>query len=106
MGGAIVYSGRRNPEWRVSQPVVRKLQKLWKAMPLISQPEPNSPGLGYRGTCLRGSRDREWIAFQGIVSLKTPAGIEVRTDDAREFEKALLASAPAGLLPPEVAEDE
>jgi hypothetical protein len=105
-GGALLYSGRRNPTWRVSPSVVRKLQKLWKAMPPVPQLEPSPTGLGYRGTFLRGPRDRKWIAFKGIVSLKTPSGIEVRSDDAREFEKALLASAPAGLLPPKGFKDE
>jgi hypothetical protein len=74
-------------------------------MPQMPQPNPVSTGLGYRGTVLRGPRDREWIAFQGIVSLKTPTGIEVRIDKSRELEKALLASAPAGLLPPEMVKD-
>jgi hypothetical protein len=105
-GGALLYSGRRNPEWRVSQSVVRKLQQVWDSMPQEPQPEPSAAGLGYRGAFLHGPHDREWIAFKGIVSLKTPTGAEVRIDKSREFEKALLASAPAGLLPPERFKDE
>lgn len=75
-------------------------------MPQEPQPGPDLGGLGYRGACLRGPRDREWLAFKGIVSLRTPAGIEVRSDDARKFEKTLLFSAPAGVLPPEAFKDE
>ena len=106
LGGALLYSGRHDPQWPVSQPIVRKLQQLWDAMPPEPKPGPSPTGLGYRGAFLRGPGDREWIAFQGVVSLRTPAAIEVRSDAASEFEKALLASAPAGLLPPEVFKDE
>src|SRR6266851_2398240 len=101
-GGALVYSGRRDPTWRVSQLMARKLQQLWEAMPPEPKPGPGPTGLGYRGALLRGPGDREWIAFDGVVSLRTPAAVEVRSDAAREFEKTLLASAPEGLLPAEV----
>jgi hypothetical protein len=105
-GGVLLYSGRRNPEWPVSQSIARKLRQLWEAMPQEPNPRSRPTGLGYRGAFLRGPGNREWIAFKGIVSLKTAAGFETRSDVPREFENALLASAPAGLLPPDVLRNE
>lgn len=99
IAGAFLYSGRSDPTWPVSAAAARALQNLWAALPPTAEQAPNPSRLGYRGTFLRGSRHREWIAFGGLVSLKTPAGIEVRADAERQFEKRLLASAPEELLP-------
>lgn len=102
VGSALVYSGRRDPNWRVSNAIGEKLQRLWKKMPTAPKPGPDPTGLGYRGAVLRGPGGREWIAFGGVVSLRTPEGVETRRDSAMEFEKTLLASAPLGLLPEEM----
>jgi len=98
--GAYLYSGRRDPVWNVSERVVKQLLALWESLPCTSeQKELHHGGLGYRGSFLRGDDKREWVAFNGLVSLQTSAGMQVRKDAAREFEKILLASAPKGLLP-------
>jgi hypothetical protein len=97
--GALLYSGRRDPEWSVPESLARQLQKRWKEMPPSSGSPPDAPGLGYRGAFLRGPDGREWVAFKGIVLLKTQAGVEAREDASEEFERILLASAPAGWLP-------
>ena len=99
IAGALLYSGRPDPTWPVSAAAARRLEKLWSSLPAAGKPAPDPSRLGYRGAFLRASLDREWIAFEGLVSLKTPAGIEVRTDVERQFEKDLLASAPKGSLP-------
>ncbi len=101
--GALLYSGRRNPTWHVSTPVVRKLQKVWRTLPPEPESRPAPAGLGYRGIFLRDPADCEWIAFDGSVSLKTHGQIQSRSDPTEEFERAVLASAPAGLLPPKLA---
>jgi len=100
--GALVYSGRPNPTWPVSKSVALQLQKLWDTLPPQPKPGPDPPGLGYRGAFLRGPGNREWAAFAGVVSLNTQDLFESRSDNAREFESALLASAPAGILPPKL----
>lgn len=97
--GALLYSGRRDPTWELPQKVAKVLMKLWEAMPPSPDTQPSTSRLGYRGVFVRGPGNREWTAFRGIACLKTPAGIEARTDTGRKFEKALLASAPGGLLP-------
>lgn len=98
--GAHLYSGRPDPVWNISEGVVKKLLALWESLPPAGEQEEVHPGgLGYRGAFLRSNENREWMAFNGLVSLRTRAGMQVRKDAAREFEKTLLSSAPKGLLP-------
>lgn len=99
IAGAFLYSGRPDPTWPVAAAAARRFEKLWSTLPASGKAAPDPPRLGYRGTFLRASLHREWIAFGGVVALKTPAGIELRADVESEFEKDLLASAPKGLLP-------
>lgn len=99
IAGIHIYSGRRDPSWPVSKTVVERLQEIWDAMPPVSE-KPSPPGLGYRGAFLRAPDKREWLAFNGAVTLESPAAVESRRDLARKFENALLASAPKGLMPP------
>lgn len=98
--GAHLYSGRRDPAWNVPERVMKQLLAMWKALPHAGeQKEVHLGGLGYRGSFLKDNDKREWIAFNGLVSLRTGAGTQVRKDAARKFEKLLLSSAPKGLLP-------
>lgn len=98
--GAHLYSGRRDPVWNISERMVKQLLALWESLLSAGEEKQVHPGgLGYRGLFLRGGDKREWVAFNGLVSLRTSAGVQVRKDAAREFEKTLLSSAPKGLLP-------
>ncbi len=99
IAGALLYSGRRDPTWGVSEAVVKRVLQLWDAIPPSSNNEESTSRLGYRGAFLRAPDGRQWRAFEGAASLTGPDGHEVRTDLARQFEKALLTSAPKGLLP-------
>jgi len=105
IAGAYIYSGRRDPSWPVSKSLVRKLQKLWETLPL-SREKPSPSGLGYRGTFLRAPENREWLAFNGIVTLTASSGSESRADPNREFERSLLSSAPTGILPSDLQASE
>jgi hypothetical protein len=103
--GALVYSGRPDPTWHISKRVAKMLQELWESLPASDEKwEPRPGGLGYRGSFVRGAGHRDWVAFNGLVLLTTPAGMEVRRDPVRKFEKTLLSSAPKGLLPKGVLE--
>lgn len=100
VGGAALFSGRPDPTWFVSKPSADQLVALWETLrPSTTQPPP-APALGYRGCFLRDTtQQREWTAYQGIVAMTSAAGSEARQDPDRAFERALLASAPEGLLP-------
>jgi hypothetical protein len=100
VAGVFVYSGRPNPTWSISKRVAKKLQELWESLPASDEKcEPRPGVLGYRGSFVREPGRGEWVAFNGLVSLTTPVGVEVRRDPATKFEKVLVSSAPRGLLP-------
>lgn len=105
VAGAFIYSGRPDPTWGISKRVAKKLEELWESLPPSSEKyEPRLGGLGYRGSFMREPGRREWVAYNGLVSCTTPAGVEVRRDPATKFERTLISSAPKGLLPEGVLE--
>jgi hypothetical protein len=98
--GAWLYSGRRDPVWTAPARVVRQAMEIWEAAPRATAGPPEAPPLGFRGCFLRDPAAREWHAFAGFITLRGGRGTETRLDPGREFQKLLLDSAPAGLLPP------
>lgn len=98
--GASVFSGRPDPVWEVKPSLAARLKRIWVSLKTAKvEPRPY-PALGYRGCFLRGPRGREWFAFGGVVELRSGRSPESRRDPSKKFESVLLASAPAGLLPP------
>ena len=102
--GASVFSGRPDPVWEVKPALAARLEKIWRSLKPSEIEPPPEPSLGYRGCSLNGPRGRQWFAFAGVVTLRSASGrasrSEPRRDPARKFERTLLASAPAALLPP------
>src|SRR6266853_3643095 len=95
--GALVFSGRPNPVWSVTPEVAHQLEGIWNSLPASKPPTltPLAPLLGYRGSFLRHPDGTEWSAFAGIVTSRSGLGAESRRDVGREFERAVLATAPA-----------
>lgn len=98
--GASVFSGRPDPIWELKPALGARLEKIWRALEPAEIEPPPFPSLGYRGCFLKGPRGREWFAFAGVVTLRSPRRPQSRRDPSKKFERTLLASAPAGLLPP------
>ena len=96
IAGALVFSGRRDPTWPITADLGRHLEQLWIGLPPWSGARPGPPALGYRGCTLTAPDGRVWTAFREAVTLV----IDNRRDAEREFERSLIASAPAGVLPP------
>jgi hypothetical protein len=92
-GGALVYSGRRDPVWPVPADLGYRLEQLWDGLPPWSGEAPKPPPLGYRGCRLTAPDGRAWTAFRELVSLAPDS----RRDSEREFESSLVASAPADI---------
>lgn len=93
--GARVFSGREDPTWPVPADAADAIVALWeKSAPARRGPEP--PPLGYRGCWLRAPDGRRWQAGGGVVR----ADGEARADAGGAVERAILATAPAGALPP------
>ncbi len=100
VGGALVFSGRPDPLWEVNEKAAKELKRVWRSLEAYKAEPPISPSLGYRGSFLRGPEGHEWLAYGGVVTLRTAAGSESRRDKNRSFERLLLASAPEGMVPP------
>jgi len=105
LGGASMFSGRPDPTWPVSDEDARRLKGLWDSLKPYDGTTPRAPVLGYRGSFLKGSV-REWVAYGGVVTLKTTEGSESRRDENRRFEALLLSLAPQGAIPSEVLDEE
>jgi hypothetical protein len=99
IGGALIFSGRPNPTWHVRKVIVQQLKEIWSLLEHFQGEPAIAPPLGYRGCFLKCKPDLEWIAYGGIVALKTSDTHESRRDNDRRFEKLLLTSAPEGILP-------
>jgi hypothetical protein len=95
-----VFSGRPDPRWTPDRAAVEHLERLWKSLPPCAEVPPSAPPVGYRGSSLRDPGGRRWFAFGGIVTRGGPDDVESRRDEGRVFEKAILDSAPEGLVPP------
>jgi hypothetical protein len=102
--GASVFSGRPDPVWELKPALAARLEKIWRSLKPAEIEPPPEPALGYRGCFLNGPRGRQWFAFAGLVTLRSPrrpeGRPESRKDPAKKFERTILASAPAALLPP------
>ena len=96
----MVYSGRRNPEWRVDNKYIERLETIWAELaPWVGSDIPPSR-LGYQGCTLVSPKGDSWFINGEFVSRESDGEIEKRSDPARRYEKMLLSSAPADLLPP------
>ena len=97
--GASVYSGRPDPTWSLSEEAGSKLQQLFDALEKHDGPTASAPPLGYRGVFLRDNAGHEWFAYREIVTLTGPNRPEARKDAGRQLERAIVSSAPEGLIP-------
>ena len=100
-GVALLYSDRPDPRWPISARQVEQLQVLWHRLPKAGQIALRPPPpLGYRGAVVECSSGRRWWAYHGIAELRSgDTVLEYRLDTECEFEKAIAATAPVGLLP-------
>lgn len=98
--GVSIFSGRPDPSWSLDEEAGSKLQQLFGALEKHEGPTVSAPTLGYRGVFLRDNAGHEWFAYREIVTLKEANRSEPRKDRGRQFERALVASAPEGLIPP------
>ena len=103
--GARLYSGRVDPSWSVDAAHARAAVEIFRALPPSARVHPAGGGVGYRGCWLRAPDGRSWVAANGLVAERAPAHDEVREDAQRAFERAILATAPDGVVPPGVKPD-
>jgi hypothetical protein len=100
--GLWFYSGRRDPVWQVSDEQLTALDQIWQGLAPGEPTWTPAPPLGYRGVWLRCRPGRETTGYLGKVRRVEGNAAEVREDPGRRFEQALLATAPADLVPPAI----
>lgn len=103
---ALVFSGRPDPTWKIEEAIVKELQKIWDSLVPMQREPPSAPPLGYRGCLIKCNSDIEWYIYKNLVTLKRSGKTESRDDSCRKFEKLVMSSAPEGLVPSSLIEDE
>ena len=98
---ALVFSGRPDPAWQIdparAAPIIERLE----AAPATDAAGPAAPALGYRGVILSPEAGGvSWAIHAGWIVETRGRSVPVRRrDDGRRIERAVLATAPPGLLP-------
>lgn len=103
--GARLYSGRVDPSWSVDAVRARAAVAQFHALAPSARVHPAGGGVGYRGCWLRAPDGTSWVAANGLAAERAPGRDEVRDDADRAFERAILVTAPEGVLPPGVKPD-
>ena len=98
--GVSVFSGRPDLTWSLSEELGSRLQQLFETLESYEESAISAPPLGYRGAFLRDDSGHQWLAYRGVVTLTEPNRSEARCDPGRKFERAIVDSAPQGLIPP------
>jgi hypothetical protein len=99
-----VFSEWPAPEWSLSSGQAAELHRVWSRLRVLCACPASPPALGYRGISMRWSSGDEWHALRGVVTHIADGWVEWRKDEGRQFEKALLATAPPDAVPAHVAE--
>jgi hypothetical protein len=100
---ALLFSGRPDPVWSIGPDRAHQLEAIWNSLPASTAATVAPPPLGYRGCLLRLPDGTEYFSFAGVVTRRSEGAAETRRDPNREFERVLLATAPAGILPGDLA---
>jgi hypothetical protein len=102
--GALLFSGRPNPVWSIDLGTADRLETIWNSLRVsAASAVADQPPLGYRGCFLRQPDGTEWSAFAGVITRRSSTGAESRDDPDRKFERLVLATAPANVLPSDLA---
>ncbi|MFO1077145.1 MAG: hypothetical protein U1E73_05405 [Planctomycetota bacterium] len=99
--GAMVFSGRPDPQWTLPPRVAAMLLALWERAPALADAPSVPTRLGYRACWARAPSGVRFVAVSGAILRESSMGRkEARGDMGREFEQAVIASAPPDALPP------
>ena len=97
-----IYSGRPNPEWKLTKEQVEEVDRIWENLEETFNQEKFPSFLGYRGISLVCENEREYFVFNKRVKCKTKKQVSWKSDIAGSLEKFLLSTAPKGILPAEL----
>lgn len=94
---AFMFSGRRNPLWKLSAAQAEEWLTKWNEAPVIS-PVPSPPGkLGYTGCRIEKDEHQYWMAGNGFVSYYKNGVCCNKEDKNRVMELYILSTAAADI---------
>ena len=95
----LLYSGRPDPQWAVSDDQVQRLVAIWATLTPVAT-RTAAPKLGYRGVELHLDDGASYLADTSGVTRSRSGSSETRADAGRAFERGLIDTAPPGTMPP------
>ncbi len=102
----LIFSGRPDPTWKIEEPTMKALEKIWVSLVTMREEPQSTPPLGYRGCLVICDSAVEWLAYKNWIMRKSRNMTESRYDKDRKFEKLVISSAPKGLVPLSLIENE
>jgi hypothetical protein len=100
IGGAILFSGRSDPQWILEETQAEQLMQIWSALPSAQGNIVIPNILGYKGCYLSTNGKKKWITFRGKVTYyENNEAMESRIDNGRIFEKKIIDTAPKDVIP-------
>ena len=95
----LLYSGRPDPQWAVSDDQVERLAGIWTTLTPTATRAAASK-LGYRGVELHLDDGESYLADASGVTRSREGSSETRADPGRAFERGIIDTAPPGTIPP------
>jgi hypothetical protein len=91
---ALLFSGRQNPEWKLTEAQQKKWMLLWKHASLSDKVAVFPSKLGYTGCRLQYDEHSHWQLYNGCVSFYEKGNAVSKKNDDRKMELFLLGTAP------------
>jgi hypothetical protein len=91
---AMLFSGRQNPEWKLTAAQQKNWMLLWKHALLSDTEVESASKLGYSGCKLQYNEHSHWQLHNGCVSFFEKDTVFSKKDEGRQMELFLLNTAP------------
>ncbi len=89
----LIYSGRPDPQWPITEAVVDEWLKVCLDAPLANDTVPDAAALGYRGVIFYKGNDYYYI-FNGHIRYMEQEKSILKRDEGRKLERRILDTAP------------
>jgi hypothetical protein len=90
---AQLFSGRKNPEWKLKSAQQKSWMQLWEQAGLSDTEVEHIYTLGYTGCRLQFDEHSHWFLYNGCVSFYENGKIVSKKDEGRKMELFLLGTA-------------
>jgi hypothetical protein len=98
--GVLVFSGRPNPEWKLSEEKFTTILSLFDSLESITGSFQSESILGYSGCYVKSSDGAlQFNVYNGKAELTFGANKRLKADKERTLEKEIIGTAPGGTIP-------